>query len=253
MNIYTYGTDKRLDFCRSYLLKAGLNDFANITILPIPSTKDEKTVNGTEVSLSEIVEKTQVSDLVVGYALPKSFRSALVSRGAFVVDVSRDEGFLLDNAYLTAVGTLGRILSEEASAPSDLSIGVIGYGRIGERLVSELLFLSAAVTVFTSKTELSRELCMLGVSGVPYSSLADTETQKKLAGLDILINTAPSVLIPSEAVCYLSGVRVIELASGNNFPEGLYYERFSSVPAKMYPRSAGRALADSVMRMLGEG
>ena len=50
----------------------------------------------------------------------------------------------------------------------------------------------------------------------------------------------------------LSGVKIIELASGNNFPMCKDIIRLPSLPARMYPISAGRAVADSVLRMLGE-
>ena len=224
----------------------------NLILLPIPSFKGSDTVKGTVVSASDIVSAVKKGDAVAGYALPKEFRRELSMKGVTAVDVERDEEFLLDNAHLTAVGTVGKLLVEHTRAPLDLSVGVIGYGRIGERLVSALAYFLSSVTVFTSKVELSHELCMLGISGVPYAALSEQSAQRKLSELDVLINTAPARLIPDEAREYLSGVRLIELASGDNFPDGVYYERFSSVPAEAYPESAGIALAKSILRMTGE-
>ena len=71
-----------------------------------------------------------------------------------------------------------------------------------------------------------------------------------LSRLDILINTAPAKLIKAELTEALSAVRVIELASGKNFPETIGYETFQSVPCVMYPASAGAALYKSLIRML---
>jgi hypothetical protein len=51
---------------------------------------------------------------------------------------------------------------------------------------------------------------------------------------------------------YLVDKRIIELASGDNIPSGVSYERFGALPAKMYPISAGRVLAESILRMCGE-
>ena len=92
---------------------------------------------------------------------------------------------------------------------------------------------------------------MLGVSGVDSLSIDSSLTSERLSSLDILINTAPARLIGERAAEALSSVRVIELASGDNIPEGINVERLASVPAIMYPASAGAALARSVLRMLG--
>ena len=70
------------------------------------------------------------------------------------------------------------------------------------------------------------------------------------ADLDILINTAPARLISEKSAKELSGKRVIELASGDNLPPGLSFERMASIPAVTFPKSAGRAIARSVDRAL---
>lgn len=253
MNIHTYGADARLAYCREYLFKERMNSAESIALLPIPTSKDGKTLNGGRENLEEIVSELALYDVVAGYDIPKSLRLALCDMGVAVVDVCRDEEYLQQNAELTAVGTVGRILNEEKAAPCDLSIGIIGYGRIGQRLLRLLMFLSCKVTVFTSKSEVRRELSMLGLSGADSLSLGDPEAVEKLAALDILINTAPVSLLGNGQRERLSRARIIELASGDNFPEGLSVERFASVPAFMYPKSAGIALGMSVIRMLGEG
>ena len=166
-----------------------------------------------------------------------------------MLDPSRDEEYISANANLTAIGTLGRILTEEHAAPCQLSVGIIGSGRIGSHLARYLMFLGARVTVFTSKSELRRDLAMLGVSGV--DSCALTDSADRLRDLDILINTAPAALIPKDASVALTDTRVIDLASGTNIPESIHYESWQSVPAAMYPESAGRELYLSIMRMLG--
>lgn len=252
MNVYTYGNDGRVEYCREYLLGKNICSAKNIVLFPIPTSKDMETLNGTEESFASVCEKLVPSTVAVGYEIPKKFRTLLSEKNIIQIDVSRDEEYLKENASLTAVGTIGRILCEEKKAPQDLKIGVIGYGRIGKELVSRLIFLGAAVTVVTSRGELCYSMCEVGVSCICSSALCEEENLLKLSKLDILINTAPVKLIDESAALKLSSLRIIELASADNFPPCLYVERFASVPAAMYPKSAGIVLGRSILRMLGE-
>ncbi|MBQ8380725.1 MAG: hypothetical protein IJY18_02425 [Clostridia bacterium] len=250
MTVSIVGSDPRLRYCKESLLLRLPRWAPDITLLPIPSSQNGRTVKGTELTLDEVLGGLSGGDILVSYGLSKERRLSLQPRGITVIDPSCDEGFLSDNARLTAMGTVGRILTEEISSPKGLKIGIIGYGRIGQDLSHMLAFLGAKLRIFTSKKEIARDMCMLGISGVDSLSLENAE--ERFSGLDILINTAPAMLVPKSSAPELKGVRVIELASGNNFPEGITYERLASVPAEMYPKSAGVALADAVMRMMGE-
>lgn len=249
MNIHILGNDGRLKYCAELLRRQSFLGVKDITLLPIPSCRDGVNITGTDINLSETLTKMNTGDVLLCYGLSNEARRNAVSRGVTVVDVEGDEGFLEENAYLTAVGTVGRILCEEKSAPTELSVGVIGYGRIGQQLVRMFMFLGANVTVFTSKTELRRDMQMLGVCGIDSLSMSAIDADV-LSRLDILINTAPAKLIKAELTEALSAVRVIELASGKNFPETIGYETFQSVPCVMYPASAGAALYKSLIRML---
>lgn len=250
MNIHICGTDARLRFCKERLLSALGGFSGDMILLPIPSTRDGNKVSGTDMTFGQMAEEYPRGSIFAGYGIPKEPRAWLIDSGMTVLDVARDEELLLVNADLTAAGTVGRILTEHSRAPKGLSIGIIGYGRIGQRLLYDLAFLGARVVVFTSKTEVRKDLCLLGVSGADSTTLDIALRGGALSGLDILINTAPAKLIPEDAE--LPGdLRIIELASGNNIPDKINYERFASVPAVMYPESAGEALAEAMLRMLG--
>ena len=252
MNIRTYGTDERLGFCREYLLEKNVSAVGEIILLPIPSTRDGVTVSGLGKTPIELLGGQRCSGVVAGYGIPKRFKEELAEIGLSVADVSLDERFVQDNASLTAIGAVGKILTESNAVPRDLSIGIIGYGRIGKRLLELLLFLGARVIVFTSKEGVRRELCAHGISALPYEELSGEDVNEAIASFDILINTAPAPIISDEAIEALNKTKLIELASGDNFPKNAPVTRLMQLPAKMYPRSAGRALGDSILRMLGE-
>ena len=124
----------------------------------------------------------------------------------------------------------------------EMRIGVVGYGRIGKRLTNMLLYLGASVRVFTSREDLRLDLCEYGIATAASAKDAD------LSGLDILINTAPATIFDKDLIP--QRLRIIELASGDNFAGVAGVEKYPSVPAKMFPLSAGRAWGRAIERFL---
>jgi dipicolinate synthase subunit A len=171
----------------------------------------------------------------------------LLAAGTLVCDCFYDEEFLLENATLTALATIGIILTEERRSLGELSIGIVGYGRIGKELTRMMMYLGASPAVFTSKRSVYLELCECGVRA---QLGADAEA---LLPLDILINTAPAPVFGMEAARFPASLRVMDLASGVNFPSTIGAKKYPSLPAKFYPHSAGRAWFNSVKRCLVGG
>ena len=242
MVIHSYENTLRADACIEYLRGVnGVDIFENIILLPIPSTKDKKTILNTKVSINELISTFDANTFVSGYGLPDDFVRAATERGVKVVDLSSDEEFLLENADLTALCTLGIVLNTTLTAVREARIGVVGYGRIGKRLVNIFLYLGATVRVFTSRPGTRLDLCENGVASVISSAEAD------LSDLDLLINTAPARIFAADSIP--EGLRIIDLASGDNFPD-VEVEKYPSVPAKMFPVSAGRAWGRALERYL---
>lgn len=254
--IYTYGDDERLFYCKAILARR-LNGTGRVHILPIPTTRDGKTVNGTELPLAEFAEGVVSGDTVLAYGAPDELSRIIEARGGRVVDAASDEGYLEKGAELTAIGMLARILNRQRRAPDGLRFGIIGYGRIGRRLTELLTFLGAEVTVFTSRPELWEDLGRLGVKAVGTYELPLIREgvggfSNPFEELDILINTAPAGILTEEDAPSLAGVWVIELASGDNIPDAVAHEIMPSIPAKEFPESAAAAYAQVLLRSIIE-
>ena len=198
MNVHTYGADERLAFCREYLYKRNIRSVSEIILLPIPTSRDGKTIGSTGKTPEETFPDLPYGSVVAGYGIPKGFKEYFASFGTTVADVSLDERFTEENARLTAEGTVGKILTEHKCSPSDLSVGIVGYGRIGMALVNILAFLGTRLTVLTTRREVAEELCMSGISGIHLSGADDVSYV--LGSLDILINTAPASLIDESMI-----------------------------------------------------
>ena len=251
MKIENYGVGERCaEVMRRLLVSEARGEISKsisrIILLPIPTSRDKVHITGTDKLLSEAVSGACQSDAVFGYGIPKSVRAEMERAGALVFDVLECEDFQRENAYITALGTIGYILTEIKEIPSSLSFGIVGYGRIGKELIRLLLFLGARVRVYTSK-ELTR--IELGECGVE-TSLTDYRSKIDLDGIDVLINTAPTDLSSSFPLG-ACGVRIIELASGNNFGD-TEVTRLMSIPDKMYPKSAGAAYFRAIEKHIKE-
>lgn len=246
MTIKAYERSVRSDICERLLLECPLTKkFERIIILPIPTSRDGEHIGGSDMTVREAVAGAGADTLVVGYGIPTVISEELLRRGSVVCDSLLDEEFLTENARLTAVGAVGVILTTETRAPSDMRIGVVGYGRIGKQLTRIFIYLGASLTVFTSRESVRLELCECGVEA--KMSLADAE----LGELDLLVNTAPAhIFDTTEGGMFPSSLRVIDLASGVNFPGIGTVEKYPSLPARRFPHSAGRAWFNSVRRYL---
>lgn len=238
MIIRAFGDSGRQRECerRLSLIKDGR--YGKIIVLPIPTSRDGVTVNGTGMSFSEVAREASEGTLVAGYNIPDTLGDMLAERGAHIYDAGLDEAFLVENAEVTARGALGRILCELPRDISEQKIALVGYGRIGQRLTRLLLFLGASVTVYTRREETRLELSMSGVS----AELLREECE--LSGFDMIINTAPARIMSEESARRLAlDTRIFDLASGNNFPASEGIIKLGSVPDTMYPITAGRIYA----------
>lgn len=236
MYINIYNNDERSRECARVLGEICPNIWASL--LPIPSSPDGIHLGRGE----ELVSSLDFSpgEVICGYDIPPSLAQRALELGCTTVDSARDELFLLENARLTALAALGYILHSPSIDEEGGMVGVIGYGRIGRALVHMLLSLGIPIRVFTSRQSVRLELGEVGVSSSDYS------TEDGLDGVTLLVNTAPSVTLSPPHL-----VPILELASGDNFPNHSV-TRLSALPAKHYPRAAGRAWAESIKRALGE-
>lgn len=206
-----------------------------LILLPIPTTRDNIYVNGSDLPISSITDLLRPSDLLVGYNIP----SELWVDGVRVYDAARDERFLYENALISARGALGYILTNFPRDVADMRLGIVGYGRIGRALFRYLLALGADPTVYTRREEVALEL---GAVGVKCSVL---QGETNLSGLDILINTAPAKQFGDTALG--DQTVILDLASGGIFTPSERLIKLASIPDAYYPLTAGRLYAEGIL------
>ena len=224
--------------CQRILREAAL-PFHLVVLLPIPTTRDNIYITNTQFLLEGLREYATQGVLFAGYGIPSGLRESLTALGSSVFDGGECEEFLLENARISARGALGVLLTDTERDIADMKLGIIGYGRIGREMCRMLLMLGADVRLFTTRASVARDLCLDGVSAEVISSESD------LGELDILINTAPASIIPEEKIP--KSLDIMDLASGNIFEPSQRLRKLSSIPDKMYPKTAGRLYAEAII------
>ncbi len=246
MNIEKYGDSKRCRVAKELFERA--IDRLRLVFLPIPTSKDGKHLNCADKTFENLISETEPQTLVVGYKIPKAICDEILNKKAKYIDLSLDEQFLVENAKISAEGALGYVLTSSEKSVSDMKIGIVGYGRIGKELFRLLSFMGGDLKIFTSSESTAKELGGLGVkTSLSVGGVRD------FSGLDIVINTAPTDLSPSFNEGKIpEGMRVIELASGENFKGVKGIERLPSIPEKMYHYSGGYIYFKAITRFLKE-
>ncbi len=235
MEIISFGGGERQRVCENILREAPV--CGRLLLLPIPTTRDKKYISGSDIPLNDLPAMLNEQTKVAGYAVP----SGLFPEDR-VYDASLDEDFLLENACLTAKGTLGYLLTHVDRDISELNIGVVGYGRIGKPLLRLLLLLGAKPIMLTTRRSVAIELSEMGIG----ARVLDENTL--LSDMDIIINTAPARLIDEKKLS--DKTLIIDLASGKVFDPCERLVKLSSVPSEMYPVSAGRLYASGILKFL---
>ena len=241
MEIRTFGGGGRIRECER-VLRGSLSGWpGRLILLTIPTSRDNKYITDDSAMLEDIIPLIDSETALVGYNIPPVLLDFADKAGAQVYDGGLDEDFLSANAELTARGALGYLLTHGERDLSELSVGVVGYGRIGSRLVRMLLLFGAKITLYTRRQSLAMELCEMGISAL-------TPEEWDFSGLDMLINTAPARQIEEEKLP--ANLEILDLASGRVFEPSGRLTKLASIPDMMYPKTAGRLYAESAMARL---
>ena len=156
------------------------------------------------------------------------------------IDLLRQAQYVAENAALTADCAL-RLLGQKLSVSfQNCPILVIGWGRIGKCLAKLLRGVGAKVTVAARKPSDRGMLTALGYEAVDIPEITPQRFRA-------ILNTVPAPVLPAfDGEC----VR-IDLASQLGMAgEKVLWAR--GLPGKMLPESAGRLIAQGVLRQIKE-
>ena len=171
-----------------------------------------------------------------------------------IYDYTKNEGFALRNAYLTAEGALSLAISESEKSLINASVLITGYGRIGKALHRYLSPFTSNITVCARGIPARAEAESKGANTVSFDKLEDNSVY------DFIFNTVPHPVFNAKELSSVRGdAMMIDLAS---FPGGIdkHIARVNSIklltarglPSKYSPQNAGETVAQAVEEMIKE-
>lgn len=232
---------------------------ADCVVLPLPAAGMEGSLttplSHRQLSLTQIFNAMKPGQLAMGGLLSPAALTEAEERGIRLVDYFRREELTVANAVPTAEGAIQLAMENLPITLHTCRVLVLGYGRIGRILANRLHGLGAFVTVAARKYD---QLAWAEADGCTAQHLDSLPGW--LCGYDLVINTVPSLLLPEELLADLkSGCLVIDVASK---PGGVDMEAASrlgiqviwalSLPGKVAPVTAGRAIQQTIYHILQE-
>ena len=160
------------------------------------------------------------------------------------VDLLQDPVYLAANADITAHCAIKLATNNLPITLNGCPVLILGWGRIGKCLARLLRNLGAKVTVAARKETDRAILLALG-----YDTAAPAALDRELSKYRIIFNTAPTMLLPKEAVSYCNANCLkIDLASTRGIAgDDVLWAR--GLPGKDAPESSGALIAQTILRL----
>lgn len=211
--VKVYGFEKIENFkeCETY---ENMLSSSEIVVLPIPFTKDKKTINmplsNRNIRIQELAYHLENKTIFVGN-MPEDIQEILKEKQNEVIDFMKKEEFAVLNAIPTAEATIEIILKNTNKILQGSHCLILGFGRIGKVLAHKLQGLSVDVTCMVTNEIEQAWAIAYGYQTTTIEKLQNYYT--KIKQYDIIINTIPKIIFKEELKEIKKETLVIDLAS----------------------------------------
>lgn len=267
MRVLVFGGDKRYEEVVNYLKKANYDvdvslDIEKINpsiydgiILPVLGIDDGYKV-GSEFLGKDFFVDTKEQVKIFSGIKTKALNSMLTMANRECLYLMQESDVVRQNIVPTVEGILADIIDNTDVTIHDSNIMVIGYGNVGKYLVNVLDNLKANVHIGINQEDDYNHLMS---DGKKVFFTNDSLMNAYLRISDIIINTAPSLVLRKEHIPYINdNAYILDIASK---PYGIDQDAFnknnvdfkiySSIPSKVAPKTAGMILARKIKSKLG--
>lgn len=216
-------------------------------ILPVPTTKDRKTVftplTGRQILLSDIADRVRDNQLILccnwGF------------EGKKCIDYNKLDSYALLNAVPTAEGAIKIAIENTPFTLWKSKVLVIGNGRVGKILSHRLKGMGCDVTVSARK---SSDEALIKALGFRYINTGDLN--RTALPYDIIFNTVDFKVLDDSVFKDSKCVLAVDLSSKGGFSISAAQSAdvkaimAPGLPGKIAPLTAGEILYDTLSRIL---
>lgn len=259
--ITVIGGDERLRILAKRLIEDGYtvdtlglyeSDAADLktseaVVLPVPTTKDKKTVytplTGRRIYLNDIADSITENQLV--FCCNYSFE------GKNSTDYNKLDSYALLNAVPTAEGAIKIAIENTPFTLWNSRVLVIGFGRVGKVLSHRLYGLGCDVTVSARKPA---DMAMIEALGFRYINTGNLNSMA--LDYDIIFNTVDFKVIEDISFKNCSALLAVDLSSKGGFSipaaenAGIKAMMAPGLPGKTAPLTAGNILYKTISEFL---
>lgn len=231
-----------------------------ILVLPVPCTLDGMYLKSNSLPkemllLEEIVAHVEKGQNLFGGRLPVSFQRKIEGKGAKIVDISKSDAIVMNDAAATAEGAIveAELLSDETIFGSRSL--VLGFDRYGKILAKRLRALGSHVTIAAGGEEAKTQAQLSGymVTGIPPEKTAEDNW-------NFVFHTASEFVLDARALNVLEPeVVIIDITSkaeGVDYDyarkQGITAKHCFDLPGKYAAKTAGEMLAEELEIKLKE-
>lgn len=228
---------------------------SNIIISGMPITKDNNTIYapyGKEIiKLAEVKEYLENKQFIAGM-IPKCYEN-LNEKNVEIFDLILSERLTILNAIPTVEGTMKIAIEETESTIHESNIMILGYGRIGKILCDRFQKMGANVYCAARKEKDLTWIRAQNCVPVRYE-----EIEEYCQGMNIIINTVPSLIINENFLKKLDKeCIIIDVASNPGGVDKLAAEMYKikvitalGIPGKIAPKTAAKYIKDIIEEKL---
>lgn len=235
-------------------------DGAHVVILPVQGVRDDATVYSepgiTPVKLEEGSLRHLAPGAVFFVGLGSRYLRALCHlHGIRLIEFREADEFAIYNSIPSAEGAIQMAMEASRITLFGSACLVLGYGRTGRTLAQLLKGLGAHVTVAARGSLDQAKIYSMGLTPLAFDRL-----ESGIGQADFVFNTVPAEVLTREV---LQGARqsvvIIDLASAPGGTDweaarelGLKALLAPGLPGKVAPVTAGRIIADTIVRYLDQ-
>ena len=259
--VHTYALDLPPDAGDGPVARSSLEriDRADCVVLPLPVAGEGLTLHAplapAAPPLAQVLDRLTPGQVLCGGRVDPAVQALAGARGLTIHDYFAREELAVANAVPTAEGALQLAMEHLPITIHRSRVLILGFGRVGRATGQRFAALGARVTVAARRYDQLAWAQAMGLEWEPLDQPAGWQ-----CNYDLVVNTIPARVLGREELAALRpDCLILDLASKPGGVDlaaagelGLTVIWALSLPGKVAPVSAGRAIQQAIYHLLHE-